>query len=129
MSLSSFDTSGVDLTGYDPYGKGIPGLDTSAYSMDAIQSNPQKGFGFSDIAKILGIGAGIAGDVLTGTPKFSRLAGARLADYFNTSNPNKTSDLFGFDDSSKSTSDVTSLIKAITNNYSRYSGGTANPFG
>jgi hypothetical protein len=129
MSLSSFDTSGVDLTGYDPYGKGIPGLDTSAYSMDSIQSNPQKNFGLSDIAKILGIGAGIAGDVLTGTPKFSRPAGVRLADYFNTSNPNKTSDSFGFDASSKPTSDVTSLIKAITNNYSRYSGGTANPFG
>jgi len=128
MSLSSFDTSGVDLTGYDPYGKGIPGLDTSAYSMDSIQSNPQKNFGLSDIAKILGIGAGIAGDVLTGTPKFSRLAGSRLAEYF-TSNPNKTSDLFGFDANSKPTSDATSLIKAITDNYSRYSRGTANSFG
>jgi len=128
MSLSSFDTSGVDLTGYDPYGKGIPGLDTSAYSMDSIQSNPQKNFGLSDIAKILGIGVGIAGDVLTGTPKFSRLAGSRLAEYF-TSNPNKTSDSFGFDANSKPTSDATSLIKAITDNYSRYSRGTANSFG
>jgi len=127
MSLSSFDTSGVDLTGYDPYGKGIPGLDTSAYSMDSIQSNPQKNFGLSDIAKILGIGAGIAGDVLTGTPKFSRLAGPRLAKYF-TSNPNKTSDLFGFGANTEINPNDNRLFQAIVDTYSGYS-RAANPFG
>jgi hypothetical protein len=122
MSLSSFDTSGLDLTGYDPYGKGIPGLDTSAYSMDSIQSNPQKNSGLSDIAKIFGIGIGLAGDAISKTPTFSRLAGPQLAKYF-MSNPNKTSDLFGFDTNLKDNS----IFNAIVDNYSRYS-RAANPF-
>lgn len=118
MSLSSFNMSDVDMTGYDPYGKGIPGLDTSAYSMDAIQSKPKKDFGFSDIVKLLGIGAGVAGDVIKSSrgeaPTF-RMAGSGLVDYFKNSDPNKTSDVAG-------------ILKAITDNYSRYSRGT-NPFG
>ena len=117
MSLSSFNMSDVDMTGYDPYGKGIPGLDTSAYSMDAIQSKPKKDFGFSDIVKLLGIGAGVAGDVIKssrGEAPTSRMAGSGLVDYFKNSDPNKTSDL-------------AAIFQAITDKYSRYSGG--NPFG
>jgi hypothetical protein len=114
MSLSSFNMSDVDMTGYDPYGKGIPGLDTSAYSMDAIQSNPQKGFGLSDIVKLLGIGAGVAGDVISRKPTFSRMAGPVLIDYFKNSDPNKASG-------------VADILKVITDKYSSYSRGT-NPF-
>ena len=118
MSLSSFNMSDVDMTGYDPYGKGIPGLDTSAYSMDAIQSKPKKDFGFFDIVKLLGIGAGVAGDVLRSSrgedPMFSRMAGPGLVDYFKSSDPNKASDVAG-------------ILKAITNKYSSYSRET-NPF-
>jgi hypothetical protein len=119
MPIPSFDTTGMDVAKYDPYGKGIPGLDTSAYSMDAIQSKPKKDFGFSDIVKLLGIGAGVAGDVIRSSrgeaPTFSRMAGPGLVDYFNSSDPNKASDVAG-------------ILKAITDNYSRYSRGT-NPFG
>jgi hypothetical protein len=118
MSLPIFDTSGMDLAKYDPYGKGIPGIDTSEYSTDAILSKPQKGFGFSDIVKLLGIGAGVAGDVIKSSrgeaPTF-RMAGSGLVDYFKNSDPNKTSDVAG-------------ILKAITDNYSRYSRVT-NPFG
>jgi hypothetical protein len=114
MSLSSFNMSDVDMTGYDPYGKGIPGLDTSAYSMDAIQSKPKKDFGFSDIVKLLGVGAHVAGNVIRGEAPTSRMAGSGLVDYFKNSDPNKTSDL-------------AAIFQAITDKYSRYSGG--NPFG
>jgi hypothetical protein len=131
MSLSSFNMSDVDMTGYDPYGKGIPGLDTSAYSMDAIQSKPKKDFGFSDIVKLLGIGAGVAGDVISlsrdEAPKFSRMAGPRLAKYF-TSNPNKTSDLFGFGANTEINPNDNRLFQAIVDTYSGYS-RAANPFG
>jgi hypothetical protein len=128
MSLSSFNMSDVDMTGYDPYGKGIPGLDTSAYSMDAIH---KKDFGFSDIVKLLGIGAGVAGDVIRSSrgeaPTFSRLAGPRLAKYF-TSNPNKTSDLFGFGANTEINPNDNRLFQAIVDTYSGYS-RAANPFG
>jgi len=127
MSLSSFNMSDVDMTGYDPYGKGIPGLDTSAYSMDAIQSKPKKDFGFSDIVKLLSIGAGVAGDAISRKPTFSRMAGPVLAKYF-TSNPNKTSDLFGFGANTEINPNDNRLFQAIVDTYSGYS-RAANPFG
>jgi len=93
-------------------------LGAGRYSPNS-SSVEKKGFGWSDLANLVGTTAGVAGDIIGGKDTFSRIAGSRLSDYFKTSNPEKTSNLFGLVTGGGTDPATREIIQAIASKYYR----------